>query len=163
MYLFLFEIIFFPCFLQFYKSLEPPSKFKLQNMKYAIWNSNTYWEFQIHIRNSKYVFGIPNTLFRIPNTYLDFHIPIRNSKYVFGYPNTPFGIPNTYLEFQIPYSEFQIHIWISTYLFRIPNTYLDIQIRYSEFQMCIWNSKYIFGPTKQQKKVILCYSLAGPV
>ena len=83
-----------------YESLEPPSKFKIQNMKYAIWNSkyvfgipNTYSEFQIRIwnskypiRNSKYVFGIPNTLF--------------------GIPNTLFGIPNSYLEFQICYSEF---------------------------------------------------------
>ena len=75
------------------------------NSKYEIY----YLEFQIRIRNSKYIFGIPNT--------------------VFGIPNTLFRIPNTYLEFQIPYSEFQIRIWNSIYVFRIPNTVFGISNR----------------------------------
>ena len=119
---------------------HPNSKFKIWNILFGI--PNMYSKFQIRIRNSKYVFGIPNT--------------------VFGIPNTLFRIPNTYLEFQIPYSEFQIRIWNSIYIFRIPNTvfgipntlfgirntylefqigYLEFQIGYLEFQIRIWNSE----------------------
>ena len=56
---------------QCYRILRKPgTAIQIQNSKYEI----CYLEFQICIRNSKYVFGIPNTLFGIPNT-------------VFGIPN----------------------------------------------------------------------------
>ena len=48
-----------------------------------------YLEFQIHIwnskhpiRNSTYIFGSPNMLFRIPKKYLSSKYAIRHSKYI---------------------------------------------------------------------------------
>ena len=72
-----------------YESLEPPSKFKIQNMEYAI-------------RNSKYIFGIPNTVFGIPYTLFGIPNTVFGIPYtLFGIPNMLFGIPNMYLEFRI--------------------------------------------------------------
>ena len=76
---------------------KPGTAIQIQNSKYEI----CYLEFQIRIRNSKYVFGIPNTYLEFQIPYSEFQIriwnskyPIRNSKYVFGIPNSIFHILN---------------------------------------------------------------------
>ena len=116
-----------------YESLEPPSKFKIQNMKYAIWNS-------------KYVFGIPNTYLEFQIQYLEFHIrysefqihiwnskyPVRNSKYVFGIPNTLFGIPNTL--FGIPNTYFNCALYIGLCEFNLHNMLVYLKERLPRIQ-----------------------------